>query len=399
MKKIQSLLAYLHVCERTFDENLLNSHELTQMYNDVDEDYIKNMERYVEKRGAEKTGKKNPLLKLVDLILWYNSHDADDLLSRIAGKDKVESQKFINEFYGKRTYYMYYDKATKIISCNIIGKTWQELTEEYEPEPDMLDVTTSYQVITRWFQDQNIDIEEFLSKFMAVANKTKSKLNSLGLFGQSNAGKSLIMRSLIQVFKALAYLSQGTNYNFLWQDCDLKRAIIWEEPMIDMTQIETLKLVMEGARTTVHQKCKGDAIIERTPLFFTGNRPLWDLVPSEEKMLKNRMYLWERLKPLDWLKEVNGALNPKAWLMIYDDMTTFLEGNEQLTPEEVTLMLSSDDCAGVQNYIPDKIEVEIDEEGELEKITKTEQCEDGHQHYVDINPPKKKRKRRTLNLD
>ena len=391
MKKIHSLLAYLHVGDRNFDEELSNSHQLTQMYNDIDQDCIDNMTRYVEKRDAKKD-KKSPILKLVEMILFYKSHDADDLLSRIAGKNKQESEKFVNEFYGKRTYYMYYDKAAKIISCNIIGKTWQELLEEYEPEPEMLDIHESYSVILRWFQSQNIDLEDVLAKFMAVANKTKANINSLGFFGESNAGKSLIIGSLLAPFKAIAYLTHGTNYNFIWQECRLKRAISWEEPLIDMIQIETLKLIMEGART-VHQKCKGDAIIERTPIFFTGNRPLWDLVPQEQKMLENRMYVWNNLKPQDWLKEVKGQLNPKAWLMVYDDMTTFLEGNDHLTAEEVTLMLASDDCAGVQNAIPDKIEVELDDNGEVESVHKTEQDEHGTQQYVDLTPKRKRRRR------
>lgn len=236
------------------------------------------------------TKERNTSSRTEKLLIKYNAYDGDNLIAKMH-KDCTKEQldEFTRLYYSKRTYYQHVEKAMRLIKIEIINKRWIELVENFEcNDDDYIPVQESEKVIHLWLKDQRIEWESFMENFLLIADKAIMKHNRLALIGESNAGKSLIIRSLTEPLMAVAQLSQGTGYNFIFQEMAVKRGCVWEEPMIAMDQVETFKLLLEGAKTTVHQKCKPDVIIERTPMFFTSNHELWRLCPIEEKPIRNR---------------------------------------------------------------------------------------------------------------
>jgi hypothetical protein len=170
-------------------------------------------------------------------------------------------------------------------------------------------------IMDTWGMDKN----NFLGELFAVLEGIKPKKNTFILEGESNSGKSYLIRSLFPIFdNIIGEIHAATQNAFAFQDCVGKCLLVAEEFMIIPELADQLKLLMEGSECKVSVKHQSDSYINRTPLLCTTNNSVTQWLHGNDKVaIQNRVYL-HQTKACPGLKEVQKPLNPRMWLELYN---------------------------------------------------------------------------------
>lgn len=141
-----------------------------------------------------------------------------------------------------------------------------EDTEEVEPEQ------------VRWwfnyFAGQGIDALEFLMSVVDIINMKDFKVNTLVLIGKSNAGKSLLIRCLLDQYNTAYVTRSGENNQFHFQNLLNKNIGIFEEPRIHPNNVDDYKLLFGGESFEINVKNQDQEVLRRIPIFVSTNTPL-----------------------------------------------------------------------------------------------------------------------------
>lgn len=119
-------------------------------------------------------------------------------------------------------------------------------------------------------------VKGILQAFSDVVNRRVNKLNCIHLIGQRNAGKTWFTNMLLDFYISRGDLENWNKYvnaSFPFMNLPNRRIALWNEACItgDQCQLEFLKILMEGASTTVAVKHKKPAVLCRVPLIITSN--------------------------------------------------------------------------------------------------------------------------------
>ena len=129
--------------------------------------------------------------------------------------------------------------------------------------------------VNKWwsnlFEANRINPIEFLQKFFIVGDKIEHKKNAFILQGPTNCGKSLLF-GLLTDGMSITPMTRDNGKNSFWlQSCLEDDFILYEEPMIAPENVNTWKLLLEGAPVKAQVKNQADAIMGRKPFFITTN--------------------------------------------------------------------------------------------------------------------------------
>lgn len=145
----------------------------------------------------------------------------------------------------------------------------------------------------------NLKYEDLID-YLSVILRQHPKHRTLVLYGKSNSGKSLIANALYYPFAPGMIQRAGTT-NVHWLEAIYqKNFILWEEPSINMTTIEDVKLLTGGETIVINRKNKN--LIERLKgpaVLITTNVAFWNYKREE---LLNRCIIKEFHKPINFKK-------------------------------------------------------------------------------------------------
>nr|QTE04097.1 MAG: nonstructural protein [Turdus naumanni ambidensovirus] len=159
-----------------------------------------------------------------------------------------------------------------------------------------------------------IYVKEFLVRLYNVLEKQKPKKNSMFILGPPNCGKSYFFENIICYYLNIGHGSNACKgESFPFNEFPGKRVLIWDEPLIAPSYMETVKLIAGGNPASVNVKHQNFSVVNRTPLIFTSNNAIFN---QEDPMWSTRMY-FEKWKPDDELKNVTGAPNPLCLLVLW----------------------------------------------------------------------------------
>lgn len=146
------------------------------------------------------------------------------------------------------------------------------------------------------------------------------KQNCICIYGESNAGKSWIIRPIQRACKNHTVIGgqMKQDNQFMFMNVPGKRWVLLNEITINDTSMEKFKELLGGERLEVEIKFMPPATLFRTPCIMTCNRHPYDDVSSSEdrKAFRTRikMYRWNRInwEHVKW----NGAgdLHPGVYL-------------------------------------------------------------------------------------
>uniref|UniRef100_A0AAU7E1I9 NS1 protein n=1 Tax=Mops bat parvovirus TaxID=3141925 RepID=A0AAU7E1I9_9VIRU len=137
---------------------------------------------------------------------------------------------------------------------------------------------------------QKIHITEFAYHILKWFLKLDNKKNTFILQGPGNTGKSVLARSLCNIFKRKGEIL--SNSNFAFQNIINKDICIWEEPIINDHISEKIKLIMEGTKTEVDIKMKAPKTLHPPPLIITTNHNIWHWCEQNEHTYKLRAHIY-----------------------------------------------------------------------------------------------------------
>lgn len=185
-------------------------------------------------------------------------------------------------------------------------------------------VLTSQRFIYRWCESQAIDVWELAERLVKIMDKRENKVNTFILHGESNSGKTMMMKSVFEAFRLKAIVTNGASVGFTWQNATEKRVILNEAVLIAPNQTEEYKQIMAGEECMINVKCKPQRRLRRTPLLMTCNSKPWSYV-GEDNVYENRSYMYKDLNKQDWLFEYKKKINPKGWLYYIETITNRLD--------------------------------------------------------------------------
>lgn len=155
-------------------------------------------------------------------------------------------------------------------------------------------------------------IINFLRNLYDVCEKVIPKKNAFFVLGQPNAGKNLFFDAVVHSFLNFGQIGNFNKYsNFPLQDCVNRRILIWNEPVMEGSAEETLKLIFGGDTCNVKIKFESDAIVSRTPIIILSN---YDCFPKNEAF-RTRMF-YNKWKTCPALKNVTKKPNPASFYML-----------------------------------------------------------------------------------
>lgn len=156
--------------------------------------------------------------------------------------------------------------------------------------------------------------DEFIGAFLCRVNniceKKIPKLNSMFIHSPPNSGKSFFI-DMVSSF----YLNVGHVANFVrgeafpLNDCVNKRVLVWNEPSIAPSMFDDVKMLAGGDPLPAKVKYQSNAVITRTPLFFTSNVNMFD---KQDPVWTSRIY-FEEWQPCIALKKIKQYPHPMAY--------------------------------------------------------------------------------------
>jgi hypothetical protein len=156
------------------------------------------------------------------------------------------------------------------------------------------DIDQSFLQNVQWlrnlFQANDIDIIEFLAWNEIIKTKRYTKINGLCLQGRTNAGKSLIIDTLIRVCIPEEIPRERDNSGFHLDQLPSAATALFEEPLITPITVGTWKLLLEGKVIKTDIKHKDKEGIPRIPIWITTAIPIDTHVDNNESIqLKQRV--------------------------------------------------------------------------------------------------------------
>lgn len=221
---------------------------------------------------------------------------------------------------------MYDSVMKKVLECVKLKTLMMPFKEKFETmnwdqfNPNKskiwMDKECSLKIFKSILMTQGIEEQVFVKTVWDLLNKTKPKTNLLVLTGLPNTGKSMIARSIADLFTHVSTI-QGTS-SFPFQNLINVELGLIEEPNFSLESLQTFKKLAEGTDTEVSVKFRQDQVVHRTPLIITSNNKFDKNAPLEEKIAfitRYNEFLFYSRSP--FLQYVKRKLNPIIWNYLF----------------------------------------------------------------------------------
>ena len=158
-------------------------------------------------------------------------------------------------------------------------------------------------------------VRAFLQRLYNIGERIEPKRNSMFVSGPANCGKTWFFDMVCAYYLNVGHVANFVRgEHFPLNDCVGRRVLMWNEPSIMPSAYDTVKMVAGGDPCPANVKYQGHSIIDRTPLFLTGNRFNF---PNQE-VWTTRMY-HERWQPCPKLRKYVNYPNPMTYYHIMQE--------------------------------------------------------------------------------
>lgn len=131
---------------------------------------------------------------------------------------------------------------------------------------------------------------------VGVANRETGKKNCIWVHGVSNAGKTRLIKSFVDIYFAgnVGIPDNTPKTGFKWGNCVNKRVIMWDEPYCQIEDSEIMKLILGGEPANVQVKYQSACMLPPTPVYVTANKRIHQVLcvdwQAARSVWDNRMY-------------------------------------------------------------------------------------------------------------
>lgn len=295
------------------------------------------------------------------LLLKYFVKDETQLIRKMTPDEKVAFN--LTKLQTKEWSKMF-DQARQLAITSIMDRHWEDIMEEILPDdknaytPPVMSVNKSIKILMRILKEQKYTSEQrkqFIRDVYSVMNNNiyRHKRNTLYLFGEVSAGKSLIATSLerskVYSFNSGEYNSRSSD--FYWEDMSLACIAIINEPQIESGKVDKFKIILEGGAFDTNVKFKSKSRVEGVPVIVTTNQEIYRYALEAEPAFRERWYRHDFKHKLPNIG-ITGELHPKMWLTLIKHMGL----NKKPVSEESDSETDLEELLGpaaVQNLVPE----------------------------------------------
>lgn len=182
-------------------------------------------------------------------------------------------------------------------------------SEDYENY--YYDMSTSVYIMEELLTWQyGIDgVAEFLQDLLQILDKTIPKKNTIHIIGEPCSGKNYFFDAVTSFCVSVGNIGNFTKYNtFPLMDCVARRVLMWNEPALEESSLETLKLVFGGDSCPIRVKYQGDSIMTRTPVIVLSNNKCLPTTPAFTCRVSTHRWI-----TCDHLKKASKKPHPLAF--------------------------------------------------------------------------------------
>lgn len=207
-------------------------------------------------------------------------------------------------------------KAEGLFNTELSRMTIAEFCKYYEtcvplfsaPNGNMdyyYDVNESFRILNELlaFQVGRTNIKEFITVLYNILDKNIPKKNCIQITGEPSSGKNFFFDCILDFFINHGSIGNFNRFNnFPLQDCKDRRVLLWNEPNIEPSAYDTLKMLCGGDSMPIKIKYHGDSRMSKTPIIILTNH---NVIP-EGKAFEDRVfkYTWRRCPKLkDYAKK------------------------------------------------------------------------------------------------
>lgn len=254
--------------------------------------------------------------RLADLFIQSGQADVSTFRQWLSSKEALREE--LESLLFSKNWKELVDEAIELVSEDFRMLSWTEimnLNEQYVTYSESLyyDIDTSLVWLRKILAFNGIEEATFIKSVNSVMNKTDMKINSIWLFGATNAGKSLICNSIVESARFYANIMEfDERTQFPLNDAPGKRVLLINEPVIADKRIELMKNIMEGQDISINVKHKKGITLPRTPLIIASNKDLWHYCPSEQQAILNRCFTF-KCNTMFELINCKKKLHPLIW--------------------------------------------------------------------------------------
>nr|QTE04117.1 MAG: nonstructural protein 1 [Emberiza spodocephala ambidensovirus] len=241
----------------------------------------------------------SPILNIVNSTLWLQSpykfmRRSDPMISTVTD---VMSLEIIN--YSFLEMYEYAKSVSPLYAAYKMN-----VSDYYLSQDESLSIMNT--LLSHQFNDDLDTIRQFLTDLYNILDKRLPKVNAMQIISPPSAGKNFFFDAVIHFFFAYGQIGNFNKFNnFPLQECINKRILLWNEPNIEPSAVDTLKMLFGGDAVNAKIKYQADAVISRTPIVILSNKSVF----PNDAAFQCRMitYHWTAAP---FLKEVDKKIYP-----------------------------------------------------------------------------------------
>nr|ASM93491.1 NS1 [Lupine feces-associated densovirus] len=149
---------------------------------------------------------------------------------------------------------------------------------------------------------------EFIRRVIDIIDARHPKLNTMFVLSPPNSGKNFFFDAVLHLFINYGMIGNfNRNTGFPLGSCTNKRILMFNEPNIESSAFDTLKMVFGGDHCSVRQKYQGDGQLSRTPVIVLSNK---EIFPRDGAW--HSRILRENWKEAPFLKKIEKKPHPLA---------------------------------------------------------------------------------------
>lgn len=156
-------------------------------------------------------------------------------------------------------------------------------------------------------------VRVFIRTLFDIVEKKRPKLNSMFVLGKANCGKTWFFDCLTSYYLNVGYVNNFVRgENFPLNDCPERRILLWNEPSIQQSSYDTVKMLAGGDPCPAKVKYQSGAVVYRTPLIFTSNNNIFPKSPEWTSRIS-----FETWSPAPFLKDLTKKPSPYVIEYLY----------------------------------------------------------------------------------
>lgn len=247
----------------------------------------------------------SPVTHIFNTSMWLKSKYKFYDLNSVFIKNCV---RIVNNSYNELSIVDLYEHFKRLEPQHLIFNAPLAATDSYyytiDESVDVLNRLLLFQ-----FDRSTEHILKFLRELVAVIDRLVPKKNTLYVLSPPNAGKNYFFDCCLHYCINFGQMGNFNRYcNFPMMECVDRRIILWNEPCMEPSAVETLKMILGGDTVNAKVKYQGDAVITRTPVIVLSNN---DIFPNDSAF-RSRIFQY-RWKACDFLKDCKKKPHPLAF--------------------------------------------------------------------------------------